>query len=90
MTAREFHATKKVGWSDHYAKRWLERLYKDIFPWLGKLPRSQIGAPMLLLVSDVLGRVVIRPGELQVGVVTAFVGAPVLILLVRRRKASGL
>jgi integrase len=48
VTAREFHATKKVGWSDHYAKRWLERLEKDIFPWLGKLPLSQIGAPMLL------------------------------------------
>ena len=24
VTAREFHATKKVGWSDHYAKRWME------------------------------------------------------------------
>ena len=48
LTAREFHATKKVGWSEHYAKRWMERLQKDIFPWLGKLPLSQIGAPMLL------------------------------------------
>ncbi|MBI5721069.1 MAG: integrase arm-type DNA-binding domain-containing protein [Burkholderiales bacterium] len=47
-TAREFHATRKVGWSDHYAKRWLERLGKDVFPWLGKLPLPQIGAPMLL------------------------------------------
>ncbi len=48
VTAREFHATKKVGWSDHYAKRWLERLGKDILPWLGKMSLSQIGAPMLL------------------------------------------
>ena len=32
VTAREFHATKKVGWSDHYAKRWMERLEKDILP----------------------------------------------------------
>ncbi|OZC51612.1 Fe(3+)-siderophore ABC transporter permease [Rhodococcus sp. WWJCD1] len=47
-------------------------------------------APGLLLLSDVLGRIVIRPGELQVGIVTAFVGAPVLIVLVRRKKASGL
>jgi hypothetical protein len=30
VTAREFHATKRVGWSDHYAKRWLERLGKDM------------------------------------------------------------
>jgi len=30
------------------------------------------------------------PAELQVGVVTAFIGAPVLIFLVRRTRASGL
>lgn len=47
-------------------------------------------APGLLLLSDILGRIVIRPGELQVGIVTAFVGAPVLIVLVRRKNASGL
>ncbi|XVU27808.1 FecCD family ABC transporter permease [Actinoplanes sp. CA-054009] len=47
-------------------------------------------APILLLASDILGRVVLRPGEIPVGVVTAFVGAPVLVVLVRRRKASGL
>lgn len=49
-----------------------------------------VAAPCLLLLSDVVGRIVIRPGELQVGIVTAFVGAPVLILLVRRKKVSGL
>ncbi len=47
-------------------------------------------APSLLLFSDILGRVVMRPGEIPVGIVTAFVGAPVLIILVRRKKASGL
>ncbi|BDI06103.1 tyrosine-type recombinase/integrase [Sphaerotilus microaerophilus] len=47
-TAREFHSVKKVGWSDHYAKRWLERLEKDIFPWLGRLPMPQITPPVLL------------------------------------------
>ncbi|MGO1311612.1 MAG: iron chelate uptake ABC transporter family permease subunit [Brevibacterium sp.] len=54
------------------------------------LSYSVILSPILLLVSDVLGRIVMKPGELQVGVVTAFVGAPVLIALVRRKKASGL
>jgi ABC-type Fe3+-siderophore transport system permease subunit len=44
----------------------------------------------LLLTSDILGRVVMWPGEIPVGVITAFVGAPVLIALVRRKKASGL
>lgn len=51
---------------------------------------SALLAPSLLLVSDVLGRVVMMPSEIPVGVVTAFVGAPVLIVLVRRRRASGL
>jgi len=45
--------------------------------------------PVLLLVSDVLGRIVVPPGEMQVGVVTALLGAPVLIWLVRRKRASG-
>jgi iron complex transport system permease protein len=47
-------------------------------------------SPILLLSSDIVGRIVMRPGELQVGIVTAFVGAPVLIALARRRRVSGL
>ncbi|OZF26312.1 iron chelate uptake ABC transporter family permease subunit [Rhodococcus sp. 14-2483-1-2] len=48
-------------------------------------------APSLVVAADILGRV-LGPGdsEFPVGIVTAFVGAPVLIILVRRRKASGL
>jgi iron complex transport system permease protein len=51
---------------------------------------SVLLGPILLLASDVLGRLVMRPAELPVGVVTAFVGAPVLILLARRAKATAL
>jgi ABC-type Fe3+-siderophore transport system permease subunit len=51
---------------------------------------SALLGPILLLASDILGRVVMRPGEIPVGIVTAFVGAPVLIALVRQKKASGL
>ena len=46
--------------------------------------------PCLLLASDVVGRVVVRPGELQVGIVTAAVGAPFLVYLVRFSKLSEL
>lgn len=56
--------------------------------WL--LPYSVLFGAILLLGSDVLGRVVLHPGELQVAVVTAAVGAPVFILLVRRRRLSQL
>lgn len=47
-------------------------------------------SPILLLVADIVGRVVMRPAEIPVGIVTAFVGAPVLIVLIRRRKVSSL
>ena len=51
---------------------------------------SAVLAPVILLLSDVLGRVIIAPAEVPVGIVTALVGAPVLIALARRRKASAL
>ncbi len=54
------------------------------------LPYSVVIAPTILLVSDVIGRVILWPSEVPVGVVTAFVGAPMLIVLVRRAKASTL
>ena len=54
------------------------------------VPLSAVLAPVLVLLSDVLGRVIIAPAEVPVGIVTAFVGAPVLIALARRRKASTL
>jgi iron complex transport system permease protein len=54
------------------------------------LPYSMLIAPILLLGSDVVGRLVVRPGELQVGIVTALIGAPAFIFLVRRRKMGAL
>lgn len=47
-------------------------------------------SPILLLGADVLGRVLVRPGELEVGIVTALVGAPVFIALVRRTRIAQL
>jgi len=48
------------------------------------LPGCLIAGPLLLLSADVLGRLVIRPSELEVGIVTAFLGAPLLALLARK------
>jgi iron complex transport system permease protein len=56
--------------------------------WL--VPASGLAGAVLLLAADVIGRVVVRPGELQVGIVLALVGAPFFVLLVRRRKLAGL
>ncbi len=54
------------------------------------LPYAAVLSPVLLLGADVLGRVVARPAELQVGIVTAIIGGPVFILLVRRRRTAQL
>lgn len=49
-----------------------------------------IGGPVMVLLADTLGRIIARPGEIEVGILTAVIGAPVLIALVRRKNASGL
>lgn len=54
------------------------------------LPVSMLLAPVLLLAADVLGRVVARPGEVQVAIVTAVLGAPVFVAVVRRHRLAGL
>lgn len=46
--------------------------------------------PILLLLADVLGRLVLWPDELQAGVVTALIGTPLFIALVRRGKVARL
>ncbi|MGG7445438.1 Fe(3+)-siderophore ABC transporter permease [Kosakonia oryzendophytica] len=53
------------------------------------LSATLIATPALLLFADMIGRVIV-PGELRVSVVSAFIGAPVLIVLVRRARGGGL
>ncbi|MGY1601365.1 FecCD family ABC transporter permease [Geodermatophilus sp. SYSU D00815] len=64
------HVTRAFTGPDH---RWL-------------VPCSGLLGAVLLVLADVLGRVVVRPAELQVGIVLALVGAPFFIALIRRRK----
>jgi iron complex transport system permease protein len=45
---------------------------------------------VLLLVSDIVGRVILLPGEVPAGIMTALIGAPVFVWLVRRGKGAGL
>ncbi|NKY18421.1 FecCD family ABC transporter permease [Tsukamurella spumae] len=55
------------------------------YRWL--LPYSALMGAWLLLAADIVGRVVARPGELEVGIVVAMVGAPFFVGLVWWRKA---
>lgn len=54
------------------------------------IPMSAITGAIILTISDVGGRLIGSPGELEVGVVTAFIGAPILILLAMRSKVRSL
>lgn len=64
------HVVRSLAGPDH---RWL-------------LPLSGLVGAVLVPAADVLGRVVVRPGELQVGIVLGVVGAPFFVALVRRRR----
>ncbi|MFG3056179.1 FecCD family ABC transporter permease [Kitasatospora sp. NPDC048239] len=64
------HAARAVAGADH---RWV-------------LGLSAVLGPALLLLADALGRVLFPPSEVPAGVMTALVGVPVLVALVRRRK----
>ena len=68
------HVARKFTGPDH---RWL-------------LPYCAVFGPILLLGSDVIGRLVARPAEIQVGIVTAVVGAPFFVMLVRRSRLAQL
>ena len=58
------------------------------YRWI--IPYSVVLGAVVLLAGDVLGRVVARPAELEVGIVTALLGAPFFIWLVRRRRLVAL
>ena len=68
------HAVRAFTGPDH---RWI-------------LPYSMVAGAILVLVADVIGRVVLWPSELEVSVVTAVIGAPVFIAIVRRRRLAEL
>lgn len=54
------------------------------------LPLSLFAAPVMLLLADTIGRVIGGGGEVQVGIVTALVGGPLLIAFVMGRRRGGL
>ncbi|WP_307866391.1 FecCD family ABC transporter permease [Leucobacter chromiisoli] len=54
------------------------------------IPATLVVGPATLMVADVLGRVVIAPGEIPTAVAAAIIGGPVFVALVRsRRKIAG-
>jgi len=51
------------------------------------IPTAAFGGAIAMVIADTLARIVVAPSELPVGAVTAVVGAPLFIYLLRRRLA---
>jgi iron complex transport system permease protein len=60
----------------------MRRLAGDAHGWL--FAYCAVAGPILLLAADIAGRLVAKPGELEVGILTAVIGAPFLIVVARR------
>lgn len=58
------------------------------YRWL--LPFAAVGGACLLLAADILGRIVARPAEIEVSIITALIGAPFFIWIVRRQRVREL
>ncbi|MGO9726821.1 MAG: FecCD family ABC transporter permease [Streptosporangiaceae bacterium] len=52
------------------------------------LPVSMIGGAAFLVLADILARTVQAPNEVPIGVITAIIGAPFFLLVLRSRRAS--
>ena len=64
------------------------RLVGTDYRWI--MPTALLLGPVMLLLADVIGRLVVPNAELEAGVVAAFLGAPVLIAIARSRNVAGL
>jgi len=52
------------------------------------LPASAFGGAVFLLLADLVGRIVLAPRELPVGVITALIGVPAFLIILRRKERS--
>lgn len=53
------------------------------------LPASALGGAVLLTLCDAVARTVLAPAELPIGIITALLGAPFFLFLLRRRAQPG-
>jgi iron complex transport system permease protein len=67
----------------HIMRLWFGGDYRRL------VPLSIIGGASALLIADVIARIVLAPQEIPVGIVTALVGAPFFLWVLRRVKNQG-
>ena len=68
----------------HIARFWVGTEHK----WL--LPYSMMIAAVLVSIADILGKVLVAPDEISVGIMTALLGGPIFVILVRRWRMTEL
>jgi|YelNatPaOPRAMG01_1025707.scaffolds.fasta_scaffold94779_2 iron complex transport system permease protein len=52
------------------------------------IPSSALGGAIVLILCDTIGRMIVRPAELPVGIITSLLGVPFFIYLIRKKKRS--
>ena len=67
----------------HLMRLWFGADYRRL------IPLSIISGASALLISDVIARIVLAPQEIPVGIITALVGAPFFLWVLRRSKNQG-
>lgn len=83
LTGAATAACGPIGFIGLVAPHVARSLVGTDYRWV--VPASALAGAVLLVAGDVMGRVLVRPAELQVGIVVALIGAPFFIALVRRR-----
>lgn len=77
-----------IGFLGLLAPHLARRMVGTDYRWV--VPASAAIGVVVLLTGDVLGRVLVRPGELQVGIMVAAAGGPALLAIARRRRLAAL
>lgn len=75
-----------IGFVGLTAPQFMKRIVGDDYRYL--LPSSFLAGALLLLISDILGRLPIFGTSVPVGVVTSLIGGPVFLAILLRRKKS--
>lgn len=87
MTAAAVAIAGPIGYIGLAVPHMVRSVVGADYRWI--LPYSLVYGAIFLTLSDILGRIVMRPGEIEVGIVTALFGAPFLIYLARKRSLAG-
>lgn len=75
-----------IGFVGLTAPQFMKRVVGDDYRYL--LPSSFLAGALLLLISDILGRLPIFGTSVPVGVVTSLIGGPVFLAILLRRKKN--